>query len=75
MLEVREEKERLTREAESNLAQKAKQLEEKWQEAHNQLQETLTEMQNKHQVSTIYLILSVCEFVFSSISDFSSLYE
>ncbi|CAH1399253.1 unnamed protein product [Nezara viridula] len=49
MNEVRDEKERLEREANASLAQRTRQLEEKWKQAEADLQERMAMLQEKHE--------------------------
>lgn len=61
LVEVREEKERVEREAQANLAQRTRQLEEKWAQSEVELQARMAAVQDKHEViiNTFFLVLII----------------
>ena len=64
MNEVRDEKERLEREANASLAQRTRQLEEKWKQAEIEIQGHMTTLQEKHGVLKKYNILSKFDCIY-----------
>lgn len=56
LAEVREEKLKMERDLENNMTIKSRQMEEKWQQANQELEVKMAALQEKHQVISRYAI-------------------